>query len=262
MSRMALDVSALRLGQKVDGTPVTKRSDRPSTRPAASEESKVRGVPVARRPGRPRSMNPLDQKVTVTITTREKALATLELRKAECPSVAELVRRRGVGSVDIGGWAEAAREALIALDRGSRERMNLRNEMARVRRAMENARVFGDEQGEIVAAEELENLKQKYESLGAAWNEKRTERVVGRFSFEDREDLAWKAERLHVSLSDFVRMQVFGYVPGQSDTHMSVDSRREFYKAVIDIETNGWGARPSLEVCRHCRTPLPHPHDH
>jgi hypothetical protein len=223
---------------------------------------KVVTVPVTKKVGRPRLLEPLDQKVSITVTSREKALAMMEMQRSSFSSIADFVRQRSLASLDIVAWKEAAETTLVKMQAAKDETVSLTIQLTHLRRQRDQAKRKNDYDMIVVCDKMIADLEKDVAPLVKDTREKRTDRLIGRFSFANREDLAWKAEKLHLSLSDFVRMQVFDYLPGRSDQHMSEKSRKEFYEAVAHVAAEGWGARPSLEICKHCRHPLPVPHSH
>lgn len=214
------------------------------------------GVPVRGR-GRPRVLSPLDQRVTLTVTSRERAQATLEAAQIEGKtSLAELIRRRSTASIDLVAWKEAAIDASDRLQAETNERDLLRRQISQANREIERSRAGRASAEDVASLEKSRNdFKARYDLLGRD-SQKRESRLVGRLSYYDREDVAWKASRLGLTISDYMRMLVFDLVPGQSDRHLSALTRKRFYENVVQVARNGWGTPPSGDVCQNCRTPI------
>lgn len=211
--------------------------------------------------GRPRLASPLDQKITLTVTATERAIVAVEL--GQIPggeSIADLVRHKTLSSIDIVEWRKAAVLALEALAKEAREKEFLRKKIARINRELRAAQKKDAPREQIVNLEsQRARFQQEYAKLGSN-REKRDMKIVGRFSFEDREDINWRANQLGITLSDYARMMVFDLKPGEADAHMSFATRKRFYQSVIKVADKGWGKRPSARVCRNCQAPLPTRH--
>lgn len=208
--------------------------------------------------GRPVNKAPLDQRVTVTVTTRERITAEMEAKKLKgTESLAELVRNRVDASIDLNAWKNAAVESLSKIRESDAEKRRLRSNIEKTNRARERAMITGDV--ERVEALDLEKrtLTEAYVALGKE-GEKRTARLIGRVSLADKERIIWRASKLGLTVSDFVRIMVFDQLPGESDQHMSNMSRKRFYESVIKVANEGWGEAPKVtsNQCPHCHKPL------
>ena len=220
----------------------------------------ILGIPVGR-PGRPPVLMPLTQKVTLVVTEDEKTRALVELDRSPCQTLAELIRQRADGSIDIVAWKEAAVNSLLRLDQNTRDCISIGKEISLLRKEFDRALFHDDKTTMKIVKDYLSKLENRYNTLKGK-TDKRSARVITRLSFEARENLVWRAEKVGLSLSDLMRMQFFGYLPGSADGHMGIDSKRFFYRSVLVVAKDGWGTHPSTELCSHCREPLPTPHPH
>lgn len=213
--------------------------------------------PILKR-GRPVATAPLDQRVTVTVTLKERVLADIEAKKIEGGgSLAELVRNRTDSSIDIAAWKDAAIVALSKLQEDESRKRELRSMIDKKNREKERALMRQEVEKIPAIEEEKQALTQEYTSLGKD-TQKRSARLIGRVSLADRERIIWRASKLNLTVSDFVRIMVFDLLPGENDRHMSSMSRKKFYEAVLIIARDGWGEEPKVthDSCPHCHKPL------
>lgn len=196
---------------------------------------------------------PLDQRVAITVTSREKFLLVKELDQlksaGEKISTSQFIRNRALGSVDIQGWAEIARNALIELAEIANSESSLREERDNLLLDIENTE---DEEEIGMAQIKISEIDFKLGRL-IAQNEKRVVRLTGRMSFRESEMVKWRAERLCISASDYLRMMIFALEPSsRADSHMSLDAKRRFYVSIVDVANNGWGTAPNVHECSEC----------
>lgn len=82
---------------------------------------------------------------------------------------------------------------------------------------------------------------------------RRSSRMSGRLTFNEANLIRWRAGRLTITVADYMRFLIFGYLPfSENDRHLSIDSRRRFYVAILDVIQNGWGNPPKVEECPNC----------
>lgn len=209
--------------------------------------------------GRPPANTPLDQRVTVTVTPEERARASFDMRGigGNQVSISEVVRSRATATVDLVSWGDAARDGLVALLSTSNRRSQLRLDINSATRMVRQARVTGDTQGEELTLAHKAELEREFKSLKPT-PPRRSSRLIGRLTSSDRETVAWRAAHLGLTISDYVRLTMFDYLPGDQDGHMSEKARENFYRKVIAISEEGsFPQQPSGDVCPNCRVQLP-----
>jgi len=196
---------------------------------------------------------PLDQRVSITITGDErfsldKEMATLKAEQSGI-SMSQLIRNRAMGSVDIQEWRQIAVKALQEIEEIASTSAQLRRRKSQLTIILDTEE--DDEQSHSYERE-IVTINRKLEKI-TAQNKKRTFRLAGRMSMNEAETVKWRASRLHLSASDFLRMMIFGHVPdSDSDSHMSLAAKRRFYIAIIDVADNGWGDVPQIYNCKQC----------
>lgn len=196
---------------------------------------------------------PLDQRVSITITGDERFSLDKEMKRLKAEktaiSLSQLIRNRAMGSVDIQAWREIAVEALQEIEEIAANSAKLRRRKSQLTIVLDSE----DDEEQIYSYErEIVSINQKLERI-TAQNKKRTHRLAGRMSMAEAETVKWRAQRLHLSASDYLRMMIFGHVPNSdADSHMSLDAKRRFYLAIIDVADNGWGDVPKIYNCKQC----------
>jgi hypothetical protein len=198
---------------------------------------------------------PLDQRVSITVTDAERVSLDAELRAVkatgEKTTMSQFIRNRALGSVDINGWRAIAVEALDMLDTYEKHQDDFK-----ARRGILTHLLESEEDIETIASydRELAEIQGKLVKL-VAQNEKRTNRLSGRMSMPEAETIKWRAQRLCLSSSDYLRMMIFSLEPNTSaDGHMSLDAKRRFYISIIDVADNGWGEVPTIYNCTQCES--------
>lgn len=200
---------------------------------------------------------PLDQRVSIAVTASERLHLDMELKNVKNSkqkiTMSQFIRNRALGSVDIEAWRETAVEALGMLDKVAKDQTKLRRRRSELVVLLDDE--DDDEQLQLYTAE-----KNKVESKLAkitAQNRKRTHRLSGRMSMAEAETIKWRAKMLRLSSSDYLRMQIFSLVPNSdADAHMSLEAKRRFYMAIIEVADNGWGTPPQIYECKQCENYL------
>ena len=206
------------------------------------------------RPSRRRSRGaPLDQRVAITVTNSEKVSLDNEMKAIKAAgdkiTASQFIRNRALGTVDINGWREIAIEALSTLEEIDSKKTELRQRKRQLANLLEET---DDPEDEGMFEKELSDINHKL-SLITARNSKRGNRLSGRMSMAESETVKWRAQRLCISSSDYLRMLIFNLAPNtDADAHMSLDSRRRFYVSILDVAENGWGSPPSIYECSQC----------
>lgn len=202
-------------------------------------------------------MSPLDQRVTITVTAQERAQASLEASQIEGgSSLAELIRRRATSTIDLLAWKKDATEALELIDHQSRQRDLLRRQVSQANREIERLIVHRASDHDIAAMKSIrDDARAEYLAMGRD-ESKRSERLIGRLTYEDREQALWEASCFGLTLSDYLRMKVFNLSPGQRDKHLSPLTRRRFYERVIQVSRDGLPPQPRRAgCCASCGAP-------
>lgn len=196
---------------------------------------------------------PLDQRVSITITGDERFSLDKEMKtlKAEQTgiSMSQLIRNRAMGFVDIQEWRQIAVKALQEIEEIASSSAQLRKRKSQLTILLDSE---DDDEQEHIYEREIVSINRKLEKI-TAQNKKRDFRLAGRMSMNEAETVKWRASRLHLSASDFLRMMIFGHVPdSDADSHMSLAAKRRFYIAIIDVADNGWGDVPKIYNCKQC----------
>lgn len=196
---------------------------------------------------------PLDQRVSITVTTQERVSLDNELRSikgsGERITMSQFIRNRALGSVNINGWREIAENALNEIE-------NTEKNQADIRKERDDLAVLMDEEDDAneasLYASKIDDINRRLNKL-VAQNEKRNNRLSGRMSMPEAETIKWRAQRLCISSSDYLRMMIFGLEPDSvADAHMSIDAKRRFYISIVDVAQNGWGNTPTIYECSQC----------
>lgn len=196
---------------------------------------------------------PLDQRVSITVTTRERVSLDNEMKSiraaGEKVTMSQFIRNRALGSVDINGWREVAERALAEIEDTHRNQSELR---AQISGLSALADVEDDADEAALYAEKIDDINRKLKKI-VAQNEKRATRLSGRMSMQESETIKWRAQRLCISSSDYLRMMIFGLEPDSAaDSHMSYDAKRRFYISIMEVSENGWGTPPTVYECSQC----------
>lgn len=196
---------------------------------------------------------PLDQRVSITVTNQERVSLDNELRSiktsGERITMSQFIRNRAIGTIDINGWREKAEKALNEIENTAKNQVELRKERNELALSMD---AEDDNDEAVIYARKIDEINKSLSKL-VAQNEKRNNRLSGRMSMPEAETVKWRAQRLCISSSDYLRMMIFGLEPDSAaDSHMSLDAKRRFYISIIDVATNDWGAAPTIYECSQC----------
>lgn len=196
---------------------------------------------------------PLDQRISITITTSERILLDDEMKdlkaRGEKISMSQFIRNRALGSVDINGWRDIAIKALEEVEDVAENQAEFR----RKKRVLAGLLEEEDDREQMQLLEtQIRDIDKKLEKI-VAQNEKRNNRLSGRMSMAESETIKWRAQQLCISSSDYLRMMIFGLEPDSSaDSHMSLDAKRRFYISILDVANNGWGEPTTIYQCSQC----------
>ena len=196
---------------------------------------------------------PLDQRVSITVTDKERVDLQHDLAQTNKTgpkiTVSQFVRKRAIGAVDIHGWRDIAMAALEEINDIDSRREELTTRERTVRLELEST----DDPEEVGMLEkELSTIAAQFRKV-TAQNEKRKNRLSGRMSMAEAETIKWRASRLCISTSDYLRFLIFDLLPDTAaDAHMSLAAKRRFYVSIIDVADNGWGTAPTIAHCTQC----------
>jgi len=199
---------------------------------------------------------PLDQRVSITVTAADRAVMDGEVKTikatGESVSLGNLIRSRAMGNLDVNGWRDTASAALDELN----ELVNSQSELKKRKKAIELDLENNVDDSEQIAIyeRELYSIEGKLAKLIGS-GEKRAIRLQGRMTFTEAETVKWRAQRLCLSTTDYLRIMIFGLEPNSSsDAHLSVDARRRFWISILDVADNGWGNPPGVNLCSQCES--------
>lgn len=196
---------------------------------------------------------PLDQRVSISVTDVERELLEREIAKSSSAgtrvTMSQLVRNRALASIDINDWKTRATKALKKIEAAAKARKTIEG---RLREVKEEIKDPGEKSQRADLRKERTALETKL-SLIVAQPQERKNRLSGRMSLIESETIKWRAQRLCLSSSDYLRMMIFGLYPESTgDAHLSYDGRRRFYISIVDVATNGWGSPPTIRQCGQC----------
>lgn len=196
---------------------------------------------------------PLDQRVSITVTDDERQSLDKDITSlkalGEKISMSQFIRNRALGNVDINEWRELAEKELKELSETKKNEKNLKKKKLGYTLQIEEE----DDEAEIANYErKIAEIDQKMAKL-VGQGQRRVNRLSGRMSMAESETVKWRAQRLTVSTSDFLRMMIFNLIPGDTaDAHMSLNAKMRFYVSIIDVAENGWGEAPKIYNCSQC----------
>jgi len=197
---------------------------------------------------------PLDQRVSITVTSQERVSLDRELKTVKASgekiSMSQFIRNRALGTVDINGWKEIAEKALNEIEDTVKNQSELRKSKLAIAEMFDNEE---DPDEASLYAKQIDDINRKLNKL-VGQNEKRANRLSGRMSMPEAETVKWRAQKLCVSSSDYLRMMIFALEPdSNADSHMSLDAKRRFYLSIMEVAKNGWGTPPTIYECSQCQ---------
>ena len=179
-----------------------------------------------------------------------------EIRKvANKTSLASFIRSRSLATFDIAEWYQQAIEGLEELSSESWNPKNLQNERKRFIKLLDDLEDSEDDSRDedmLYYKTQLDECEQKLNSLKKQ-NRKRGYRVSTRVTYEEANTIRWRAARLSITVPDYMRYVIFGYLPfTDADYNLSLEARKRFYVSIIDVYKNGWGEIPEVNECPNC----------
>lgn len=201
---------------------------------------------------------PLDQRVALSVTTSEKDQIQKEIKNVrksgDTSTVSQFIRNRATSSVDIEGWHQKAIKLLDTIDEAARDERKLKRRRITINARLEELGEDSETDAEDTykLEEELNEIADKLNSLKVD-RKKRTARMSGRMTTPESEVIKWRAGRLNLSVSDYLRFTLFNHEPGgEGDAHLSVEAKKRFYIGIIEVAMNGWGEPPTINQCKQC----------
>ena len=201
----------------------------------------------------------LDQQISIAIDTDEKNMIALELNEirkvANKTSLASFIRSRSLATFDIAEWYQQALEGLEELSSDSWNPKTLQNERKQYIKLLDDLEDSEDDSRDedmLFYKTRLDETEQKINSLKKQ-NRKRGYRVLTRVTYEEANTIRWRAARLSITVPDYMRYVIFGYLPfTDADYNLSLEARKRFYVSIIDVYKNGWGEIPEVNECPNC----------
>ena len=201
----------------------------------------------------------LDQQISIAIDTDEKNMIALELNEirkvANKTSLASFIRSRSLATFDIAEWYQQALEGLEELSSDSWNPKTLQNERKQYIKLLDDLEDSEDDSRDedmLFYKTRLDETEQKINSLKKQ-NRKRGYRVSTRVTYEEANTIRWRAARLSITVPDYMRYVIFGYLPfTDADYNLSLEARKRFYLSIIDVYKNGWGEIPEVNECPNC----------
>lgn len=201
----------------------------------------------------------LDQQISIAIDTDEKNMIALELNEirkvANKTSLASFIRSRSLATFDIAEWYQQALEGLEELSSDSWNPKTLQNERKQYIKLLDDLEDSEDDSRDedmLFYKTRLDETEQKINSLKKQ-NRKRGYRVSTRVTYEEANTIRWRAARLSITVPDYMRYVIFGYLPfTDADYNLSLEARKRFYISIIDVYKNGWGEIPEVNECPNC----------
>lgn len=199
---------------------------------------------------------PLDQRLSITVTPADRAIMDGEIKAikaaGESVSLGHLIRTRAMGNMDVHGWKDVASEALDELNQLIDGQGELKKRKKAIESDLENSE--DDEEQVALYERQLYDIETKLAKL-VGNREKRNIRLQGRMTFNEAETVKWRAQRLCISTTDYLRILIFNLQPNSTaDAHLSADARRRFWISIIDVCENGWGNPPGVYQCSQCES--------
>lgn len=199
---------------------------------------------------------PLDQRLSITVTSADRAIMDGEIKAikaaGESVSLGHLIRTRAMGNLDVHGWKDVASEALDELNQLIDGQGELKKRKKAIESDLENSE--DDEEQVALYERQLYDIETKLAKL-VGNREKRNIRLQGRMTFNEAETVKWRAQRLCISTTDYLRILIFNLQPNSTaDAHLSADARRRFWISIIDVCENGWGNPPGVYQCSQCES--------
>lgn len=201
---------------------------------------------------------PLDQRVSITVTTEERISLDRELKalkeSSQRISMSNFIRNKAIGNIDIMGWRDIALKEIPEIERIHMQEGDLRKRRLSIIAELDEEDMDGETAR--LLQRDLADINASLRKVNAQ-NEKRSNRLSGRMTTAEAETVKWRAQQLKISTSDYLRMILFDLEPASSgDAHMSFEAKMAFYISILNVADNGWGSPPTIYQCRQCESYL------
>jgi hypothetical protein len=202
---------------------------------------------------------PLDQRVSIALAASERAVLDGEIRAIKATgqgiTLGGLIRSRAMGAPNMADWRETAWLALDELDTLAASQKDLKNRKKMIEFELEEGDDHEDQEQVSILERELVQVSDKLAKLNSKTGDKRNVRLQGRMTYAESETVKFRAQRLCLSTTDYLRMLIFDLTPNSAaDQHLNLDARRRFYVSIIDVADNGWGNPPGVFKCSQCES--------
>ena len=212
-------------------------------------------VPVRNR-RKKRTTPPLDQRITLAVSTVQRQKLESELRSlrhaGEKVSMAQYVRNKCIQSPDIQQWATIAKEQLRELDDTEQNKPELEKQRLNLALELENS----DEEDVYENAHiinKLNDINRRLTSLTSVPSQL-SHRLSGRMTAREAQIVRYRADRLCLTVSDYLRLILFDMLPGGAATqHLTLDNKRRFFVSIVEVAENGFGDTPEVYNCSSCQ---------
>lgn len=202
-----------------------------------------------------RKLSPLDQQISLGISKDEKEIIAREIKEikktGEGSTISAFVRSRAIGDIDLAEWRERAEVGLKELNSVKWDKKAIEDNIRKLHSQFDELE-DDDTESEIVVNKKVNRYESMLEELSRPTT-RRSSRMSGRVTFNEANLIRWRAGRLTITVADYMRYMIFGYLPfTENDRHLSIVARRRFYVAILDVSNNGWGNPPTVQECPNC----------
>lgn len=199
--------------------------------------------------------SPLDQQISLGISKDEKKRIAEEVKKikesGDKVTVSSIVRSRAISEIDLAAWREMAEKGLKEMNSLKWDKEELQKKL-RILHSEYDEMDDDDDETAAAVSRRIKEVKDMLAELNRP-TMRRSSRMSGRVTFNEANLIRWRAGRLTLTVADYMRFLVFGYLPfSEADRHLSVKARIRFYISIIDVAENGWGKAPVIEECPNC----------
>lgn len=202
-----------------------------------------------------RTQAPLDQRVTLTVTAQQRSKLENELRSLKLAgqeiSMAAYIRAKCLSAPDMQEWANLAEVALIELQDTEQNKKTLETQRFELASELDNI----DDDDTVESLDLINKLNEVNRKLTRllSINTQRSHRLCGRMNAKEAQVARFRAERLCITVSDYLRMVLFDLKPNSAaDQHLSLAAKRRFYIAILDVAQSGFGQMPQVFNCSQC----------
>lgn len=197
----------------------------------------------------------LDQSVAIAITSQERELLMNEIQEIKRTggkvTLSSVMRSRVLVDVDLLEWKELALKGLKEFSGPNWNKAKLTKERNQFTRKFDKLDPDDTDSRQILSSR-ISDCNRRLKLLEKPIV-KRNYRLRGRVTFNEANLIRWRAAKLSLTVADYMRFLIFGYVPfSEDDKTLSVDSRKRFYVSILDVAANGWGTPPEVESCPNC----------